>query len=209
VIDLGEGESAIENGILYAGYSNPGAFFKTETEDGKSYLVWTTGTRDPQINAENTVSNISTMSDSSVSYTITIGKNGEEAIPGFELRLICKHTVSGATGVITSNLNFGAIWGGSFYLGNREVLVSPIGNDPLTLRIVLDFATGMIEAYDESGALLASTPMPAVPSETGAATHLEWKKCFRSYLFYMRKSSSSGSIRIYELKMEEGNVFKA
>jgi hypothetical protein len=67
----------------------------------------------------------------------------------------------------------------------------------------------MLEAYDDDGELIAEVPMPDVPAETGAATHIEWKKCFRSYLFYMRKNGGRGSIRIYDLRMEEGNPFLA
>ena len=207
-INLGEGESTEANGLVYGGYSNPGVFFKTETdENNNKYLVWTTGSKDPQINAQNTVSNVSTMADSSVSYTITVGKNGEDAIPNFEFRIIGKHTVTGATGVITSNLNFAAISGGVFYLGNGSAAIASIGDEPVTVRIVLDFAAGELIAYGDEGEELARTAMPAVPSQTGAATHLEWKSCFRSYLYYMRKTSSSGDIRIYGIRMEEGNAF--
>ena len=197
----------IKAGDTGSGYSNPGVFFKTEGEGDNRYLVWTTGSKDPIINAENNLSNISTINDTSVSYTITVGRNGEDTLPGFEFRLIGKHTVDGSTGVITSNLNFASISNGIFYLGNNAAAIASIGDEPVTVRIVLDFAKGVLEAYSEDGDVIASAPMPDVPAQTGATTHLEWMKCFRSYIYYMRKNSGSGVIRIYGIRAEEGNAF--
>ena len=198
-------------GVNLNGGGKVGSSFKTETgADGKKYLVWTPGVSDPLINAMNDTTNVSTMNDTSVSYTLTFSKHGSADLPDFEFRLIGKHTVAGETGKGDSNITFGNISNGSFRIGSTTV--ATIGDEPTTVRIVIDFAEGNIKAYDEWGAVIATQPLPNIPAASGATNYLEWKQCFRSYLFYTRRTGGSAdkadqAIRYYSIKIEEGNAF--
>ncbi len=201
------------NGIEYFGQGKKGSSFKTVEENGERYLVFTPGEADPTILISNTASNISTMSGDFISYTLTFSKNGAATIPTFEFRLIGKHTAAGETGKGDSNIYLGKInENGEFTLGTGTTVVSAIGDKPVTIRIVLNFANGTIDAYDEWGNVLASTSMPDIPSHSGASNYQEWKQCFRSYLLYTRRTGGSAekiaeSIRIYGIRIEEGNAF--
>ena len=76
------------NGIYYSPNSNPGAYYKTEKENGVKYLVWYVGEKDPIINVQDNTVNIASMKDNSVSYTFTIGKHSDREVPDFDFSLI-------------------------------------------------------------------------------------------------------------------------
>ncbi len=193
------------------GQGKIGASFKTETgADGKKYLVWIPGVSDSLINAMSDVSNVFTIKDSAVSYTLTFSKHGTADVPNFEFRLIGKHTVAGETGKVDSNINFGNIVDGSYKLGSATI--ATLSDEPTTVRIVIDFAEGNIKAYDEWGAVIATQALPNIPEASGATNYLEWKQCFRNYLFYTRRTGGSAdkadqAIRYYSIRIVEGNAF--
>ncbi len=203
------------NELAYNGAGKFGSHYKTETaSDGTKYLVFTPGSQDPLIIATDTANNVSTMYESTISYTFTFGKNGSATIPTFEFRLIGKHTVNGETGKGDSSIYLGIInANGEFVLGSSNIVLASIGDDPTTVRIVLDFENGTISAYDEWGNIIASVDMPAIPEYSGATTYSEWKSCFQSYILYMRRTGGNAdkvneSLRIYGIRIEEGDAFK-
>ncbi len=201
------------NGISYNGNGKPGSSFKTVTsDDGTKYLLWSVGSSDPIIMMQNTLTNISTMSDNSVSYTITLGKNGTANLPDLEFRLIGKHNTDGSSATKDSNIYFARLVDGELRLGSTSTVIANVGDKPVTVRIVIDFEAGAIKAYNELGEVIASTALSGIPTECGAKNTLEWKQCFRNYLFYIRRingnsSKAEDAIRIYGLKIEEGNSF--
>ena len=206
------------NGIRYGGYNKTGSSYKTVTENGNKYLVWTPGTKDSQIYVQNADINISTMHENSISYTIQISKNGAAEVPDFEFRILGKQNVHGVQSTsannVDSNLYLGKISDGKFYLtrngGQLETEIATITEQITTIRLVVDFETGEIRAYDDANTVIAkSTFTPSAKSE--ATNTLEYKKCFSPYVFYARHTGGDGgdgkSIRIHSIRAEESDVF--
>ncbi len=211
VIDVGNKPTLID-GVNYAGNNHPGVSYKTALgEDGKRYLLWTVGPKDPLIVHENALTNISTMTNTSISYTVKLGAHADAFIPNFDFRIIAKKDVNGAD--VTTHFTFAYVENGTVYITNNLNGVSKAvdaleSGKITTVRIVIDFAEGTISAYNAFGMAIETVSFTA-PAASGAATPLEWKQCFRSYLYYTRiGSAKDGALRYYGLRIEEGNAFE-
>ncbi len=212
-IDLSEA-SGTYNDIVYDGEGVRYSSYKTEIdENGNKYLAFTPGVKASQITIDNETSSIAAIRGTSLSYTIKLSKNGEVNIPEFEFKVIGNHTVSGVEGTVENIIYLGKTSEtGDFTLGESDTVIATIGADVVTIRIVLDFATGTISAYGETGEVIASTSMPEIPEESGALTYAEWMKCFRSNIFHCKRIGGTAkkrdqSIRLYGIKIETTNVF--
>ena len=186
------------NGITYNGEGKSGASFKTESANGKNYLVWTAGENDSSIS----VANDSTSVPSTVSYTVTLGKNGAAELPDLEL---------GLSGEADSNIIIARLVGGNITLGASETSIATVGDDAVTVRIVIDFNEGTVTVYDEWGRTVAEEELA---ESSGVATALELKENFKDELLYIRRiNASSGkasqSVRIYNIKVDDGNTLEA
>ena len=203
----------LANGINYCGNGKPESLFKTYTDgNGRNYLEWIEGSSDSFINAQSTSSNIATAvsDDRSVSYTLELSpKPGAPNIVS-SFQIIAKHDVVGNeinanTRIFTTNASGDVLLGGSTKIAKLEEGVIT------TLKIALDFKYGQIVAYTEDDEYLASIPL-TIPPVTGATTTLELQKCYRQYLFYWHGDSDpaapDSAIRIYKIKMQDGNVFE-
>jgi uncharacterized repeat protein (TIGR02543 family) len=192
-----------------------GARFQAVTEGGISYLLWTGGSADPIMLLTNDTKNIAAMTESSVSYTLCLAKNGADDLADIEFRVLGKRTAAGdGTSTTTANIYLGRLIGGEFKLGTSNTSVATVTTEITSVRLVIDFKLGTLSAYSESGEVIATDPLPAIPQESGATTHLEWQSCFGSYLFYARRINGSEAgaqqkIRIHSIRIEEGNTHKA
>ncbi len=209
--DITEADETV-NGVTYQTSGKPLASFVIMTAGNLDrYLAWCVGSSDPSITVNNTQNNISTMNDSSISYTLTLSKNAAAKLPELAFTVIGRNNSDGE-----SASDFEIYLGklsedGSFTLGASDTVAATVGVTPTTLRIVLDFEEGSVKAYNKWGVLLASVPMPDVPEESGTESHLEWKDCFTENLLSIRVTNGSentdNSIRIFGIKIEEGNAF--
>ncbi len=211
-VDITEADETV-NGITYNAESKPLASFKIMTASNLDrYLAWTTGVSDSAVIVNNTLNNISTMTDGSISYTLTLSKNGVAKLPELAFTVIGRNNASGET-VSDFEIYLGKLSeDGIFTIGSSDTIIATVAATPTTLRIVLDFEEGAVKAYNKWGILLASVPMPDVPEERGAETHLEWKECFTENLLSVNVTNSSSenaynSLRIFGIKIEESNVF--
>ena len=192
VIDVSQSDYTV-NGIIYNGKDKNASSFKTErAADGTTYLVWAVGESDSSLSVKEPLSDVN---DNSISYTVELGKNGNAVLPDLEFAI---------SGNSESNIVLGKLTDGAFTLtSSREALFS-IGDSTVTLRIVLDFESGTITAYDEYGRVAGSAAF---------AASAELKDAFTEELFHIKRINGTSdkaaqAVRIYNIKIEEGDVFK-
>ena len=211
-VNVQESEKTVD-GIRYSGSSKVGSSFIIKTDsDGENYLEWKKGTNDPNIAIENSNKNFSQMttdSDETVSYTMTFARDGSNPVTTIEFRIMSRKSTNDKT----AKLYF------AYILANGEVrLASRTGalvatldeGEKVTLRIAVDFKNAKVTAYNEDGTEIASEAL-TVPSNTTASTLSEFRTHCDSYLLYPysfdTKATDERVIRIYDIRIEEGNAF--
>lgn len=203
------------NGIYYHGENKNVASFKTKTDkNGINYLEWIKGSQDPHISVTSTTENISTSTadDKTISYTLEFSANEGSSYMTSIFYIIAKQNVSGTSIASQFTTLFKTDNNGQVTLGSGN---DPIGiiypNVATTVRIAVDFKNGKINAYNAIGDVIASEDIQ-IPAVTGAQTTEEFMKCFTEYLgywyAYSSASTADATMRIYSMKIEEGNAFK-
>ncbi len=204
-------EGNASNIINFQASKKAGASFITKTdENGVQYVEWTEGSQDPLINYSDKTSNLSTMSsdDECATFTVTLSKNGDEAMIGSQFRIYTKKTVSGAS-VTTRQYIFTTSTAGEVRLGDSITgpLVTTLTDEKTTLKFVMDFKNEEIRAFDEQNNPLASTKVK-VKAASEAANMSEWRKLLNEVVLYWYAASpadADASMRIYGIKIEEGD----
>ena len=217
-VEKADGAGGAINGVNYGGKGD--SYYKTVDENGERYLLWKPGTSDPTLIINNNKVAPATMASNSISYTLDIGKNGEDVIPNFEFRLIAANLADGSSTDKRFNIYFASMKNGIFYLGSGETalpLYDLNAEGRVTARIVIAFEdttadgveNGTVTAYDENGVSIGMVTF-GLNTASGANTIKEYKKCFKTYLFYTRQTDGNrtldNAIRYYKLFVDEGNI---
>ena len=196
-------------GIAYDANGKAGASYITVDEgNGNKYLVWTVGTADPSMNLKGDGNDLTNSDSSVISFTFKLSKNGSDNLPAnISARFIANRDVNGGT-ISSKQISFFTIKNGVIKLGDKEV-IGELSESITELRIVVDFDALTFTAYTTDGKV-KSTVSFDIPTATKAETGRELMKCFTGRIINIYNSTSSldGSIRFYEIKVEEGNPFK-
>ena len=205
------------NGIYYVA-SKTGANMTTKTDkNGVNYLEWVEGTRDPFIQMTSSINNIatSTADDMTISYTVKFSphtdaqKNYTNMQSDFVIRAKRTVTNEGISGGVETVL-FSTKTNGDVMLGSSTKIAQLYPGEVTTVRIAVDYKNGKIMAYDEVGDLISAIDY-AIPKVTGAQNTEELMKCYNEILFDWRARTSdnvsTAAIRVYGIKMQEGNAF--
>ncbi len=206
--------NVVLNGITYAGSGKAGSSFITKKDDDdRVYLEWIEGSSDSFIHAQNTAVNMSTAvsEDKSISFTVEIDAN--EGSPNLvsSFQMVAKVDVNG--GAISSRHThlFRTDTKGNVLLGGTKNIGNLTDEGTVTIRFAIDFAYGQIKAYDADNQLIASVAFRP-DSALGTTSTEESMKCYTQYLFYWHgdtsKDISDATMRIYKVKMQDGNVFE-
>ena len=190
-----------------------GASFTSKVDkDGKPYLEWIKGTADPSLSITNPGGySFATMQADSVSYEISIARDGNNPILATsEIILESNVDVNGNTAWGTLSLLKIYSDGGVACAVDSTVIGSIADGSILTVRMVIDFTEGKISFYREDGSEIHSIGF-AVPEKSGAKDAAEWKTLIKKYMLYWRANigsvSADAAIRIYGIKIAEGNSF--
>jgi uncharacterized repeat protein (TIGR02543 family) len=196
-------------GIAYDANGKAGASYKTVDEgNGNKYLVWTVGTADPSMNLKGDGNDLTNSDSSVISFTFKLSKNGADNVPAnLTARFIANRDVDGGT-ISSKVISFFTIKNGVIKLGDKEV-IGELSESITELRIVVDFDALTFTAYNLDGKAMATVNF-TIPAETKAQTGKDFMKCITGRILniYNNTSSNGGSIRFYEIKVEEGNPFK-
>ncbi len=186
------------NGFLYLIKDKPGASFKTE--EGK--LIWRAGEADPNVSSQLSLYQ-ELAGESTASYILSLALlPGAEAIPSiFRLR---------ATGPNDSVTLFTVDRDGNILLGGgANLVITTLTEEMQTIRISIDFMTGVMSAHTEGGSEFLSTRF-SVPAGSKATTTYEWFKT-TTYLFNWQGTGSTTprALVVDDIKIVSGNCFTA
>ncbi len=195
---------------FYAGGKSLASFITKGSEDEGMYLEWTEGTQDPIISLTSTEKNYANMTtdDECATFTISLSKDGSNPMMDTHFRIYTKKTVDGSA-TTTRQYIFTTNSKGEIRLGDSTSgpLVTTLTEERTTISFVMDFKNEEIRAYDEFGNPLATLKV-TVKSASGAANMSEWRKLLDEVVFYWYGASaadSGASMRIYGIKIEEGD----
>ena len=211
-----------------------GASFITKADDdGTKYLEWCKGNGSGPIISKSSLDNAygsMTTDDESASFEITISRDGKSPLFSSEFRTYTK-LIPGATEESDSTISRQVIFyintDGEVRLGDKNgPIVTMVGEDKTTIRIVFDFKNEELRAYDDYGNVCATyklspktvtytvdngTPNDKTDDykETVTIGIREWRKLINRYLFRWHADSGSAdsSMKIYKIKIDEGNRF--
>ncbi len=193
---------AVHGGINYSAAGQTGASFVTKTaSNGDKYLAWSVGEGTSTVTVNNSATNIGNISEKAVSYTLILARESKDAaLPNVTFKV----TANGESGfdIILGQISED----GKFTLGASDTVLTTIGHTPTALRIVLDFASGTVKAYDKWGVLLGSVAMPAIPENVGAQKYTELMPLFGENIF-TATATGNESLKLYRIKIDEGNIF--
>ena len=196
-------QRADENGISYSHDSKDGNSFVTNA-DGE-YLTFTSPSSGPHITANAASVCYGDMDSNLLSFRLSFASVSGEAPMDFIIRIRDK---GGCSEGAQCNIVVLSAASGSIYLGDSGIGVKlfELSENFTEVRVVLDFEELMLYAYSDSGSVIAECEIPT-PSIHAGIDGEDWKSMFRSELFNLR-ASSAGSIKISEIAVVEGNIFK-
>ena len=179
-----------------------------ETDDNDYYLLWkntVTGSIIQKNGAYADYANLSLQ----VSYTISLGRNGSDAL--LPLKLYMRDDANNRT-----YLNFfetdvlGNVYIGD---GGKKAKIGEISSSGMTaFRFVLDFGNGIAIAYNEDGNEIVKVNMVDIGiksyKDVGYTSYEEWFRNMGSgsSSMFALKGGGSGTIRIYGINITPGNV---
>jgi uncharacterized repeat protein (TIGR02543 family) len=200
------------NSISYNGASCPGSSFITKTDaQGVSYLEYSRGEKDPRVIL--TTGEIASASNTSISYELVIGKDGDKPFGGFLFRTLAKQDVNGNALASNNQLYMFMIDENGACLSNggdktflSETKFAEFEDDKITVRVVLDFKNCLIIGVGADGTTV-SVPFD-IPASSGATNGIEYMKTFSSYVFYLYPhGKANSSARIYSIKVTDGDIY--
>ncbi|MBR2466692.1 MAG: InlB B-repeat-containing protein [Clostridia bacterium] len=199
------------NQIAYGGGSKAGASYTTKTDaSGRNYLEWITGSSDPGMSFMPANKALRDLSSSEVSYTFRFSAEAGKSLPVTTLRLLAYLTADGtalSTSIKTNMLTVAA--DGTVKLGGSVAIGTITPSEITTVRIAVNFSDLTMRAYNADGEVIGKVAF-AVPAESLAEDGLEFMKCHNKALAQFWTSSKSDDdsiIKIYGVKIDEGNSF--
>ena len=191
------------NGFTYSFDNKAGTSFVTD-EEGE-YLLFTATAGGPHITANSSANNYAGMDSSLLSLRISLAKNGDEDAMNFRIRVRDK---GGCSAGLQCDLVLLYCKNGTVYLGheNKSVKLFDLADEFTDVRIVLDFEDLKLYAYASDGSIIAEVDV-YVPESHEGINGAEWQGMFKDELLNFR-ASSAGSIKISEISVCEGNIFK-
>ena len=200
------------NNLRYYGQDKPGASFKTVTdENGKSYLVWSKGSKDSifiGINEQNGFNKL-TGDKIEVSYEVSFQKNGSNPMSATTVRLQIANSDGGGDSAIFKTDRDGNVYYASQIASGTESsnLIVAGSDNVVTLRFVVNFTDATTTFYDENGDILSVRKL-IIPSKYDSVH--SFREAMKSYYFYWYSpgAESDPSIRIYKVSVTEGNLFE-
>lgn len=200
-VDISSG-NVTKNNITFAFNNSGTASFKTYKDEatGESYLLMTRTSNGIQpilkVNTGSSIPTVASMESDQVSFEISLGYNGgsmlgleQISIGGFNLFKI--YGSDGSTRYYSSN-------GGSY----QDDVIPRINKSEIgavtTIRLTIDFEEKTVKFYDGNGNVIRE------------CAHYVEKASMTSALLDIRTVTSNwnGSIRIYGIKIAEGNMFE-
>ncbi len=185
-IDHSEASKDI-NLLSYNGNGKAGSRFETVTDGTNTYLKITKGTADPSFNFDKKVSTyIGT--DTAITLILDIAKDGDNPVPVSN----CRMRATSTTDTVSI---FKTATDGSLSLAGKTTIMT-LAESFQRLCITIDFASGTISAYERYGELLATESF-SVPSNSSAATTLEWMKTL-TYTFNWYMSTNNDGVMLID-----------
>ena len=200
------------NNLRYFGKDKPGASFKTVTdENGKSYLVWTKGSKDSIFIGANEQNGFNKLTGDKieVSYEVSFQKNGSNPMSATTFRLQIANSDGGGDSAIFKTDRDGNVYYASQIASGTESsnLIVAGSDNVVTLRFVVNFTDATTTFYDENGDILSVRKL-IIPSKYDSVH--SFREAMKSYYFYWYSpgAESDPSIRIYKVSVTEGNLFE-
>ncbi len=209
------GATATINNITYCAPNDQGTNFKTKKdENGVNYLLITKADKNPEITvaAIGESSSIAAMACNQISYEFTISRKNIDSFcyavdytylkanNGNYLKLFDLYE----DGDIVACIN-------TTELNSNNTLAKITTNNPLfTLRLVIDFEVGKAFIYDENGNITNTFDSLVTQDNKRIENTLEWKSLLTKEMFHfcINGGKSGSKLRIYSLKIAEGNIFE-
>ena len=182
--------SSIGQGIALNGGQSALNTVKTDNEKGT--LTWTVSGKGPGVSISNVNYPFSKLTDSSVSYEITLANLAD--VKNMNLNIRVRDKDNNAISIATLS-------GVNVTVGG--VTVATLSETETTVRLVLDFASAKVYAYDEDGNVITANSF-TVPE--GYASALAWQSAFQKEVLNMY-ASSGGTLVIGKIFIAESNLF--
>ena len=192
---------------VYADYDGTGldgnlsGALSKATLDGDGVFKWTTAKEGPIITIAPNGENYSVMygDELAVSFTVSVAKAPDSDIIESYLRIITsKDTGSKEVRIFTINGD------GVVTLGKTSTQLFTVTEELQTMRIVLNFATGKLTAYNELGFAIAETDAP-LPS--GISDFETYRQLFNNSTNLINwRANCAGALYIGDIVIEEGNT---
>ncbi len=213
-VDVAEKNTSLKSELQLNATSCPGATFITKTdENGNKYLECYKGTKDPRIIL--TSGNIAASTNTSVSYEIVIGVNGDAPIINYTFRTLAKVDVNGEKLESNNQLYMFGLKSDGAYLTtdgaknistNQSHRFAEFKDGKITVRVEIDFKNELVIGYRDDGTFVSS-PL-TIPESSGAKNGLEYMKTFNEYVMYLySQGNSTSSARIYSIKIVDDKIF--
>ena len=212
-VNVNSGSQTV-NGISYNTNSGTGVSFITKVDStGTTYLEWVKGSKGSIMTESSSSNNYSTMmtDDECASFEVVVSKKADVPAVNSLFRIYTKKTptTDDSSDTISRQVIFATNEEGEVNLGGASgPLVTVIGEEKVTIRIVLDFKNEELRAYNDYGKVIATLAVkPAAVS--GTTTMSEWRKLLDSIIYYWigQGTTSEGTLNIYSIKIDEGNRF--
>ena len=194
------------NGFSYRVNQKAGAGFKTVTDPrGNTYLLWSGGTKDPQLHVNGCLADV-LKGQTSVTYSVTMAKDGNNPVPKTTFRV----AESGSKNftVFSTKPN-----GDVLLCGKDDLKICTLGSKFQTVTVTVDFAAATATVYNPDGTVATNpeTGVPLVatiakPSSSEAIDLVDFIN-YTTYIFsWYMPSDSEGkrAIRINDILAAEG-----
>ena len=205
-VDYTKGGSLSDHGqVGYAQEAGGGTTWDMVNDSEGSYFLWSNTGSGSILQKGGAFANYASQS-LQVSYTLSLGRHGSASPMPLQLYLR-----DDAHGRLYSNI-FTTDAAGNVYIGQSgRVKIGEIASSGISsFHFVLDFAKGVILAYDDNGAQIASVKMSSIGMNipSGCTSYAEWFKTMTasSSTIFSLKGAGAGTIRIYGLQMLTGNL---
>ncbi len=211
-IDVNHGTAS--HGGVSVNANKVGSAAKTETDaNNNKYLKMSVEAEDAIVSASSSTYNLTHFNEQSISIQLDLAKIGGVDLLRTNINIATSGSAYGQLAIATVNPTTGNV----SLVGSSKVIAT-VGEEFVTLRLVVDFAAGDGIAYDADGNELDRVKL-AVPTNNKGnprpASLAEWQKVATNYLLYcyMKNSSYSttgtvASIAYDDIFIADGNSFR-
>ena len=188
-------EKVTVDGFTYTNANMTVCDFSTVKDSSDNYLLIST-TNGAQIRANGNL--YETLGgETSVSYVVSLAKVSGKTPLNVSLRLRDAKSGNNYVQIFTVDTSGNLMLGGT-------TKVATLSTELTEYRFVADFREGKLYCYAEDG---SSTSVSFSP-KSGAADTLEWLTYITTYYFDCQAYQGNGSIKVGEISMFKGNIFK-